>query len=776
MIRSHVLSVREMAKVLFTRGDLFPVSASGSVDPELGIMVQKSVQHERLELYEGYRREVSFRSNFLGGYTDWTIQGRADGCYVRSGVLVIEEFKCTRVHPDEFSWVDYGQCLLYAALAVVDEGFESPGWQRQLVEVEVIYVEPETLREKSFNEQWRVADLQLALAFLLTLVDVRWQRHQSRVQRRIDWSQSLQFPVLPFRKGQQAIARRVFTALRDRQHLLLEAPTGSGKSLAVLYPVARSLDHWEQAVFLTSRNSGSEAALLASRQISNDQSVLSVVEIIAKEKACFVEGMPCRADLCEYAKGYFDRVGEAVDAVIEAGVVDHQRLAELAKVHRVCPFELSLDAALWTDLIVGDYNYVFDPVVRLKRLVDHKHLQVLVDEAHQLAPRAQEMLKVELRRSSFRKDKNLPSAIQKRMASIDRALMKLRQETGQGIHQIENLDSVHRAVAKFLQEVAELDLSLRDLSLGEGGEFQDTYFACHRWHRSSQWIEPEVFANLVEVEGRSVVVRQICLDAGPWIQQVIEQHGASVRFSATLTPLALYQRAHGYEDAHSERAPNPFRESQLAVFIVPDVPTYFRERQRSLSKLQQLISNIGEAKPGHYLIALPSYSYLKMVSEVVPGENYCQSQGMSREELSSLIADFAQAKTGYLFIVLGGSLGESVNLTGVTLQGVVVVGLGLPPPSLERQLTAQYFDHQESDGWGQRIAYTQPALAKIQQAAGRLIRGDEDRGIIFLVDPRFRASEIDAFQPAHWQPKIVATKEIVREVHAFWDQAPTASE
>lgn len=768
MIRSHVLSVREAAMMLFTRGDLFPVVESGPVEPELGIAVQKSVQRRRSELYEGYRREVSFRSQFLNGSADWTIRGRADGCYVRFGALVVEEFKCTRMLPDEVDGVDYGQCLLYAALAIVDEGFEVTGWQREVVEVEVIYVDPKTFQEKRFSEQWRVVDLLSALAFLLMLVDVRWQRHQARVQRRIYWGQALQFPILPFRKGQQAIARRVFTALRERQHLLLEAPTGSGKSLAVIYPVARSLDHWEQAVFLTSRNSGSEAALIAARQISGDQRALSVVEIIAKEKACFVDGMPCRADLCEYAKGYFDRVPQAIDAVIDEGVVDHKRLAELAKVHRVCPFELSLDVALWADVIVGDYNYVFDPVVRLKQLVDHKHLQVLVDEAHQLVPRTQEMLKVELRRNSFVTDKNLPWAIQKRMASVERALMKLRKEVGQGTQQIDNLDPVHRAVAKLMQEVAEIALPLRDLV-----DFQDTYFACQRWHRSSQWIDPKVFANVVEVEGRNVVVRQICLDAGAWIQQVIEQHGASVRFSATLTPLDLYQRAHGYEDAHSERAPNPFRESQLAVFVVPDVPTYFRERQRSLSKLRALISNIAEVKAGRYLVALPSYSYLKMVSDAVDGEKYCQSQGLSSEELSALVADFAKVETGYLFIVLGGSLGESVNLTGVILQGVVVVGLGLPPPTLERQLTAEYFDQQESDGWGQRIAYTQPALAKIQQAAGRLIRNEKDRGIVFLVDPRFRTSEIGAFQPAHWQPKVVATKEIAREMHEFWNQEPT---
>jgi Rad3-related DNA helicase len=296
-------------------------------------------------------------------------------------------------------------------------------------------------------------------------------------------------------------------------------------------------------------------------------------------------------------------------------------------------------------------------------------------------------------------------------------------------------------------------------------------FAASRWLRSEQWVSETEFVHIIHSENSEVRVSRVCLDPGPYLQQIFAGHCAVVRFSGTVTPLPLYQRLHGQAAAVGERAQNPFQAEQAAVMVIRDIDTYFNQRDASLPKLVRFLVDLLEAKSGRYLVALPSFSYLsKLVNALAAVDvvTLAQTPGQDQVRSGELLDQLRSLDTGIICIVMGGVLAESVDFSGISLQGVVMVGLGLPPPTLERDLMAQFFEQAEGPGWGQMVAYTQPALVKNLQAAGRLIRSPEDFGVICLVDPRFSAPHVQRFFPVHWHPRIIAAADVQQHVKQFW--------
>ena len=443
-MRPRNVSVRDLAGFLFRAGDLYPEKRGRSVEPEEGVAVQKRAQSMIAD--PGYQREVRVALEVDIAGVSLAVNGRADGLWIRADdkSIWVEEYKAVGALPEDPEPQDMGQACLYAALLAAgcraDEDLEG---QDQLSDgshvwhVKLIYIQPETFEQRTFTKEYSQAEMAALLGFCLLLWEARIVRHADRVKARAAWSDACDFPFANFRAGQQAAARRVFRAQANGEHLLLEAPTGSGKSLSVLYPSVRGLGEDRQIFYLTAKNAGADAAYRALAQIGADSRALSAVEIIAKEKYCPIPGMPCGAATCERARGYFDRLPDAVDDVLETGIVRVDELQSIADRHTLCPFELALDTAVWTDVVVGDYNYIFDPVVRLKRFIEQPHVHLLIDEAHQLVPRAQSMLRVEL--STWQvavAAKTRHAEMVKRVKSVDRALKKIRLQYGSGEHEV----------------------------------------------------------------------------------------------------------------------------------------------------------------------------------------------------------------------------------------------------------------------------------------------------------------------------------------------------
>ncbi len=306
---------------------------------------------------------------------------------------------------------------------------------------------------------------------------------------------------------------------------------------------------------------------------------------------------------------------------------------------------------------------------------------------------------------------------------------------------------------------------------------RELLFTCSRWLRAEAWYDPERFLFVGTASGRDVTVRLECLDPGPYIRARFDEFGGHVRFSGTVSPLSLYAHLHGEAEGPVERAGNPFDASQLRVLVVDDIATYLNARGRTAPRVAELIDSVTRTRPGHYLVAFPSFDYLNLVWEQVeqtrspecasPVERLRQTPAMTEEERAAFLSAFGgDAPPTVGFVVLGGVFGESVDFSMARLTGVICVGVGLPPPSFTRSELKRHFDGRGLDGAA--IAFHQPAMVKVLQMAGRLLRSPQDRGVLVLVDPRFAEPAYARFFPDHWRPAAVGARRVATELTRFW--------
>ena len=775
-VQTTTMGVRSLAQWVFKSGDLRKPRSGRPLEAKDGIRLAQAIQQQRATSMPSYAAEVSLNMSFeqplqwpwwgcFGG-----LAGRADGVCDEPGRIRIEEYKAVSTLPDTVDVVDRAQAMLYAAMYLarrkdrpVDQ--VEPRVDRQ-VEYAVIYLEERgtTIVERAFEYRVSAAQLAFNLVFSLLCLQARIALHQQRLARRTAWSSQLDFPLSSFRRGQRATSRCVYRALQTDETLLLEAPTGSGKTLGVLFPAVRAMCEEKQLFYLTSRGSGAQAPLRAVRQLDPESNYLTVVELTAKDKICGTAGMPCDVQVCEFADGYYDRAPEAILALLARCFADRQTIREVAKKYRVCPFELSLDAALWSDLVIGDYNYMFDPTVRLKRFVGRSALHPLIDEAHQLAPRVRDMLSTVLDRKMLAWPRSDRSPLGRAIAGVDRALMNYRREYGEGEHTQVNPERLIKALERMFKTVSE-----HDIEVNQEPRLSELYFACWNFAHGQTWFNADDCVVSLIVSGREVTLRQYCLDPARYCQMVAADYGASIRFSGTVTPLQVYQQQHGFAGP-AERVESPYRSEQLETLIIDDIPTYLRQREKSAMKLAKTILAVASGKPGHYLVAFPSFAYLAQIQPLLTGQisTFQQAPGSSVDDLMGLLDRFAQEPHAILSIVMGGQLSESIDFSELQLSGVCVVSLGLPPPSTERDLIAAHFNEKKSPSEGQLIAYIQPALVKILQTAGRLLRSPDDKGVICLIDDRFRRAEVKQFFPHVWRPRLVKASAVGQLVGDFW--------
>ena len=768
------VAVRELAAFVHRRGDLHYRYDRATTAVE-GIGAQRRAQRGRPD---SYRREVGVEATLERHGVALTVRGRIDGFDPEAGL--IEEFKTTRSDVERLhahlGHLHVAQLRLYAGLVEA----ERPSWRLRLT-----YLHPDGASSRHEEETVTREDAADYLARTVEAYASWLAGRLAHTARRDAVLEDLAFPFDDFRDHQRRMARGAFRAFRDAGQLLIEAPTGSGKTVSMLYSALRAMGagRVDRTVFLTARGTGQRAAEEALARCGagaerarttfavrgtgpaigrSQENPLSAVTVTAKDRICFEPGTPCDPAHCQYASGYYDRMPPARDALLAQGVVARERVEAVAREHGVCPFELSLDTAAWTDVVICDYNYVFDPVVRLRRLVTHASgsAGLLVDEAHQLAARTSDMLSVSMERRACRNAlEDAPAGLRKGIRSVDRALLKLRREEEDG--PIAQPAALLRALERLLVTAAEVDLAASPAARTFLGD-------CYRFVAGAGWFDETDYRYLLATEGREIAVRMTCLSPAAHIADVLEGFHGAVRFSGTLSPPALFQALHGQPDARSGRVDAGFPADALGVFVVPDVSTYYRDRARTLDALVDAVRAVTEAAPGNYLVALPSFAYLDLfapsLAAVSPFRVASQRPGMADDERAAFLAELSGRGAPCIgAVVMGGVFAESVDFDGGALRGVIVVGPGLPPPSTERDLVAERFG---DDGF--TVAYLQPAMAKVVQAAGRAVRGPADRGVVVLVDPRFTEWRCQAFFPGHWRPARVRAAALGDAVAAFW--------
>lgn len=788
------IAVRELAQLIHRRGDIHVRFERGTTGPE-GVATQKRVQRSLYGDDSDYEREYAVALDFHAGSEAWHLGGRVDGCNPVTGL--VEEYKTTRaditrIHA-HLGHVHLAQLKLYGALLALKHP-EHSRW-----ELALCYCHPEQdAVVERFTQTLAMAELQ---AFLTDTLDA-WRERLAAYNRYLEARDlrlaSLPFPFESFRPNQRALAGKVYTGLKAGRNLLLEAATGTGKSLATLYPAYRALadTQLQRVFFLTSRTTGQDAAQAAAALLQ-DASQSRAVTIIAKDKACLVPGMPCDPDGCEFARGYYDRLPAALEAGLAAGHSTPDDVEALARAHTLCPFELSLDLSRWCDLVIMDYNYLFDPVVRLQRFGSMPDAAILIDEAHQLEQRVRSMLSASLPKREISavvaKDSAAPEVIRKAARTLSRSFTRATKAlidpataaSGGGSRPTRDFDDVQvRNPSAFTDRVGDFIAAVTEL--GDDAFASECvtalFFSALRWQRAQDWLElgsAELAGNAAAFYQRSSQTLQLlCLDGSAHIAQTLANYGPNAQFSGTLSPLTVYQQLHGDPDAQIARVEAGDLRERLGLYIVPDVPTLYRSRTESLPRLMALTHTVISAKPGNYFIAFPSFAYLEQFCSAF-GAQYpqhllrIQQRASGLAEREAFVAHFRGSTTPTLgCVVLGGVFTESLDFADDALLGVIVVSVALPPPDNAREALAGYYRAQGNPHLGQVVAYRQPAMVRVIQAAGRVVRNDTDRGIVCLVDSRFQTADFAALQPAHWHPEVVKSQALAETLASFWQTTP----
>jgi len=533
-----------------------------------------------------------------------------------------------------------------------------------------------------------------------------------------------------------------------------------------------------------------------------------VLTLTAKDKICFLDTPDCRPDACEFARGHFDRVKPALNEIFARDAFDRQAVEEVSRAHRVCPFEFSLFLSLWSDVIIGDFNYAFDPRVYLRRFFDppQDDYAFLVDEAHNLPDRAREMFSADLRKSEF---SNLRKAVKAAYPSVMKTLARITPHFSRVAREINQVDTADPSAAaepgrqysdlcryRVAAEVPEalVQVLRRFLKVAEAclveTEPSDTrtslleiYFRVTAFVRVAETFDKN-FVCYRELEGTEVRIRLFCLDPSDLLSDALKRARSGIFFSATLLPMSYFfeilgGRAGGKVVDRVLRLSSPFVPERLGLMVLPYIRTEFRVRERSFEAISEIICATISSRKGNYLVYFPSYRYLASVREIFASRHpefrtLEQLPGMSEdardEFLRAFSADNVETLVG--FVVMGGIFGEGIDLRGERLVGSLVIGVGLPQICLERDLIRDFFERKSGTGF--EFAYRYPGMNRVLQAAGRVIRTEKDRGVVLLVDERFIRQGYRTLFPKEWSHFETVSSEdaLKRALSAFWKGFP----
>ncbi|WP_442593606.1 ATP-dependent DNA helicase [Neobacillus sp. D3-1R] len=750
------ISIRSLVEYVFQ---------SGSIDQRFRTsqaMTEGTKAHQKIQqTYE----EVDLKEVPLNIELEWNrilyeIEGRCDGILMNAEQVTIDEIKSTSHDLSMISESSYpvhwAQAKFYAYIYAKQQGIKE-------LTVQLTYFNINNEDKKQFVQRCQIGELEEfvydVIAKYAPYAELRLKHQQNRNAS----IEKLSFPFEQFRKGQRKLAGAVFKTISDKQNLFAMAPTGIGKTISTTFPAIKTFqtNGIEKVFYLTAKTITRQTAEEAFQLMKGNGLCLHSVTITAKEKACLKEKTLCQKDYCEFANGYYDRLnGGILDILQNEESLDRQIIEKYARKHMLCPFEFSLDLSYAADVVICDYNYIFDPRISLKRLFEDqkKETVLLVDEAHNLVDRAKEMFSAEILKSSFLalkkayEGKNMIlSQTAKEINNQFLLLKKLAKENDSVIFEKVSEDFLV-SLEQFRKE-AEHEL-LHQAGTTTDEQLLETYFLTYNFLRI-QKLYDERFITFIEMEKNEVKLKMFCLDPSNHLKQMTKGYRSKIYFSATLTPIDYYQNLLGAsEEDYLIGIPSPFDRDQVAFHIEP-LSTRFKDRERTKSQIVKILAELVKNQQGNFLIFFPSYQYMMSVYELFMDEDIVvevllQGQGMSEQEREDFLLAFQPNKTETLvgFAVLGGIFSEGVDLKGDRLNGVVIVGVGLPQIGLERDLIKDYFNKVGKKGYD--YSYVYPGINKVLQAGGRLIRSEEDEGTIILIDDRFLENKYQRLLPKEW--------------------------
>ena len=773
------ISVRSLVEFILREGDI-DNRVSGSMEKDAMLLGGKIHRKIQSRMGTNYTAEVPLKIQMPCDGFVLQIEGRADGVLKDDGKVLIDEIKGilrSLEHLEAPVPVHLAQAKCYAYIYAVQNSLKC-------IDVQMTYCQMETEEIRRFCQEFEFQELQTWFQDLVTQYE-KWAKFEIEWRNvRNDSIRQIEFPF-PYREGQRDLVVSVYRTILRKKKLFIQAPTGVGKTMATVFPAVRAVGEGlgEKIFYLTAKTMMRTVAEQAFSLLKEKGLLYKTITLTAKEKICFCEEAECNPDACPYAKGHFDRVNDAVfDLITHSGDWSREVLEEQAKKHMVCPFEMSLDVSNWADAVICDYNYAFDPQAHLKRFFSESgkgEYLFLIDEAHNLVERGREMYSASLYKEDLLEVRKLVKAedpkLAKGLSECNQQFLELKRECEH--YQI--LKSVSHIALKLMNVLSKLEDYLEECKDAEKKKrVLDFYFAVRSFLNIHDIMDENyvIFSEMME-DGR-FQIKLFCVNPAVNLQNYLEQGNSTIFFSATLLPVHYYKKLLSVEkDDYAVYAHSSFPQENKFLFIGTDVSTrYTRRGESTYQRFARYIAVMAEQKKGNYMAFFPSYRFLEEVHtcflECVDHEvdSICQVSYMDEEQREEFLEEFEQEREKSLvaFCVMGGIFSEGIDLTDDKLIGAVIAGTGLPQVCTEREILKQYFNAADMDGFD--YAYLYPGMNKVLQSAGRVIRTESDRGVILLLDDRFRAMRYREVFPREWQQyQLGSVKNLEQEIRTFWE-------
>jgi len=752
-LREITVSVRALCEFGAKRGDL-DRRFTPAPTAQQGMAGHSVVQGRRSG---HYLREVPLSGIAQG----LTIRGRADG--FDPELRRLEEIKTHRGNvariPDNHRQLHWAQARVYGALLCRSRSLES-------LELALIYFNIDDETETVLTETATAEALEQFLDALAVTYRVWAEREAEHREARNAALAQIRFPHADFNAGQRLLAESVFRAVSQKSALLVQAPTGIGKTVGTLFPALKAClrQPIDKLFYLTAKTPGRQVALEALARIQGvaPERPLRVLEMASRDKSCVQPDKRCNGESCPLARGFYDRLPAARAAAVDTAQLDQPGLRAVAAQHEICPYYLSQEMARWADIVVGDYNYYFDGQALLYALAAQHEWQVavLVDEAHNLVDRARDMYSATLDPEAIaRARRQAPPSLRRGLARIQHAVSDIANVQTEDYDVLDAVpDSLQHALQDFIGDASRL---LAEQGDDFPADLQQFFFdalgfirACETFGRHSMLDSQMDPSTGSERPGKTTLTIRNIVPAPFLAPRFAAAHGAAI-FSATLNPPEFYRDLLGLPEATPWLdVPSPFKTEQLDVRIARHVSTRFREREDSIEPIVDLIAEQFQRQPGNYLAFFSSFDYLeraldRLRQRAAPLPVWAQERRMDERARSEFLDRFTASGQGIGFAVLGGVFSEGIDLPGSRLIGAFVVTLGLPQVNPVNEEMARRID--ELFGAGYAYTYLYPGLRKVVQAAGRVIRSTEDRGVVVLVDRRYLQPQIRSLLPAWWR-------------------------
>lgn len=769
------ISVRNLVEFILRHGDID--AAEGYSDPDA--MQEGTRLHKKIQKSMGadYSAEVAMTMTtpveYEGEVFEITVEGRADGI-ITGDEVILDEIKCVYRELSkitEMQPLHRAQAMCYAAQYVIEHNIREIG-------IQLTYCNIETENIKRFHEKFGAEELTEWYQDLLRqyVKWVSWQYHWNILRDRS--MKEAEFPF-PYRQGQKELAAGVYRTILREKNLFIEAPTGVGKTISTLFPAIKAFGEGliEKIFYLTAKTITRTVAEETFRIMNERGLKMKLVTLTSKEKSCILDKPDCNPIRCERAKGHYDRVNDAVyDMLTHEEGITRDLVFAYAEKHRVCPFEMCLDVTTWSDGIICDYNYVFDPNVYLRRFFagDRKqNYAFLIDEAHNLVERAREMYSAVLVKEDVlmvrRLIKERSPRMVKRLDALNTALLKLKRQCDE-IEVWENAADIPLFVMRLMTDYEEF---LQEHKSFDGrDEVLRFYFDLRHFMGIHDAMDENYLIYTDYAENGDFRLFLKCMDPSHNLAQVLKKGRSAIFFSATLLPVRYYMdQLGGKEDDYAIYAPTPFRKEKRLLMVGTDISTkYSRRSEDEYEKIVAYLEAVTESKKGNYMVFFPSYQMLMKVYEKAEGriENILLQKSMMTEiEKEEFLESFSPGAGVVGFCVMGGIFGEGIDLKKDRLIGAVIVGTGLPMVCNERELFRGFFDRKNGNGF--KYAYLYSGMNKVQQSAGRVIRTDEDEGVILLLDDRFLTGQYQELFPREWFPyETVHLGNVREQLERFW--------